>query len=178
MTPDRALLSYQKSLRIAESQNDAEIIADLRYRIDLMQRFPAYEFDLERLTCCATHGDYFISQIICGEEKINAVIDWTTACVHPVVWEIVRSYVYAAPSCKEGQIDMDKFLRYVAQYQNLRRCVNMICSAWCGCSITKSPCAITMDSIMLLQQTTGIFISIRRCFPRNCSDGWRNMWRH
>lgn len=117
MTPNRASESYKKSLNIAESRNDTEIITDLRYRIDLMQRFPAYEFDLDRLTCCTTHGDYFISQIICGENGINAVIDWTTACVHPVVWEVVRSYVYAAPSCKEGQIDMDAFLRYVAEYR-------------------------------------------------------------
>lgn len=117
MTPDRALESYKKSLSIAESRDDTEIITDLRYRIDLMQRFPAYEFDLEKLTCCATHGDYFISQIICGDDKINAVIDWTTACVHPVIWEIVRSYVYAAPSCKDGQIDMDEFLRYLAEYR-------------------------------------------------------------
>ena len=117
MTPDRASESYKKSLVIAESRGDTEIAADLRYRIYLMQRFPAYEFDLEKLTCCATHGDYFISQIICGKRKINAVIDWTTACVHPVVWEIVRSYIYAAPSCKEGQIDMDEFLRYVAEYR-------------------------------------------------------------
>ena len=117
MTPDRASESYKKSLTIAESQNDAEIIKDLQYRIDLMQRFPVYEFDLDRLTCCATHGDYFISQIICGEKKINAVIDWTTACVHPVVWEIFRSYVYAAPSCIDGQIDIDEFLRYVAEYR-------------------------------------------------------------
>lgn len=117
MTPERASESYKKSLTVAESHKDTEIIADLQYRIGLMERFPAYEFDLDRLTCCATHGDYFISQIICGEEKINAVIDWTTACVHPVVWEIVRSYVYAASSCKEGQIDMDEFLHYVSAYR-------------------------------------------------------------
>ncbi len=119
MTPERALQSYKKSLAIARSRGDSEIIADLQYRIGLMQRFPDYKFNLAELTCCATHGDYFISQIICGGEKINAVIDWTTACVHPVVWEIVRSYVNAAPSCKEGQIDMDEFLRYVAEYRKL-----------------------------------------------------------
>lgn len=117
MTPERALESYRCSLTIARNRGDLENAADLEYRIGLMERFPAYEFDLEKLTCCATHGDYFISQIICGEGKINAVIDWTTACVHPVVWEIVRSYVYAAPSCKDGQIDMDEFLRYVAAYR-------------------------------------------------------------
>ena len=117
MTPERALESYKKSLQIAERQGDLAVAEDLRYRIGLMQRLPAYEFDLDRLTCRATHGDYFISQILCGEGKINAVIDWTTACVHPVVWEIMRSYVYAAPSCKEGQIDIDEFLRYVAAYR-------------------------------------------------------------
>ena len=119
MTPERALESYRCSLSIAESRGDLDNVADLEYRIDLMQRFPAYRFDLDELTCCATHGDYFISQIICGDNKINSVIDWTTACVHPVVWEIVRSYVYAAPSCKEGQIDIDEFLRYVAEYRKV-----------------------------------------------------------
>ena len=117
MTPERALESYRRSLTIARNRGDQENAADLEYRIDLMHRFPASDFDLDRLTCCATHGDYFISQIICGDDKINAVIDWTTACVHPVVWEIVRSYVYAAPGCENGQIDMDEFLRYVAAYR-------------------------------------------------------------
>ena len=117
MTPERALDSYRRSLTIAKNRGDQDNAADLEYRIGFMQRFPAYTFDLAELTCCATHGDFFISQIICGAYKINAVIDWTTACVHPVVWEIVRSYVYASPSCKDGQIDMDEFLRYVAEYR-------------------------------------------------------------
>lgn len=116
MTPENALKSYHRSREIAERLNDTEIITDLDYRIGLMQRFPAYTFDLNKLTCRATHGDFFLSQIICGNGNINAVIDWTTACVHPVVWEIVRSYVYAAQSCKKGQIDMDEFLCYVAEY--------------------------------------------------------------
>ncbi len=117
MTPQSALTSYRNSLLTAQEWGDTDIAADLQYRIDLMNRFPAYKYDLDRLTCCATHGDYFISQIICGENKINAVIDWTTACVHPVVWEVVRSYVYAAPSCRYGEINMDEFVAYVAEYR-------------------------------------------------------------
>lgn len=117
MTPERALVSYRRSLEIAKSNGDTENVRDLEYRIGLMQRFPQYTFDLNQLTCGATHGDYFISQIICGEGQINAVIDWTTACVHPVVWEIMRSYVYAAPSCKDGEIDMDEFLCYASEYR-------------------------------------------------------------
>lgn len=116
MTPQRALESYQNSLGIAKNQNDETVIDDLEYRIDLMKHFPKYEFDLDRLTTQSTHGDYFISQMICGEDKINAVIDWTTACVHPVVWEIVRSYVYASPLCKAGNIDVDEFIEFVSEY--------------------------------------------------------------
>lgn len=116
MTPQRALESYGRSLEIARKKKDRQIIQDLEYRIGLMHRFPQYTFDLNALTCRPTHGDYFISQIICGEHQINAVIDWTTACVHPVVWEILRSYVYGAPSCKDGTIDMDELMHYVAEY--------------------------------------------------------------
>lgn len=117
MTPQHAVRFYESSLEIAQSRGDNGIIEGLRYRIDLMGRFPAYQFDLSRLTCCATHGDYFISQFLCDKHKINAVIDWTTACVHPVVWEIMRSFVYASPSCKDGALDMDEFLRYVENYR-------------------------------------------------------------
>ncbi|MBQ7943288.1 MAG: phosphotransferase [Lachnospiraceae bacterium] len=116
MTPENALKSYENSLRIAMEQKDEEVIKDLQYRIELMRSFPEYKFDTRRLTCQSTHGDYFISQLLCGENKINAVIDWTTACVHPVVWEIVRSYVYAAPSCKDGDIAIEEFVQYVGEY--------------------------------------------------------------
>lgn len=116
MTPESALKSYTNSLSIAESRGDTEIISDLIYRIELMGRFPNYQFNLDKLTCCATHGDYFISQILCGQDTINGVIDWTTACVHPVVWEIVRSYVYAAPSCRDGVFNTEEFATYVSEY--------------------------------------------------------------
>lgn len=117
MTPENALTSYQRSLEKARQLDDASAAADLAWRIGLVQRMPHYTFDLDALTCQSTHGDYFISQLICDEQHIAAVIDWTTACVHPVVWEIIRSYVYASPACKDGQIDIPEFLRYVAAYR-------------------------------------------------------------
>ena len=36
--------------------------------------------------------------------------------MHPVIWEIMRSYVYAAPEGKDGQIDINKFVEYVEAY--------------------------------------------------------------
>lgn len=116
MTPEHALHSYEGTLETARRKGDTEIEKDLLYRAELMKRFPKYCFDMDKLTCSATHGDYFISQMLCGENKINAVIDWTTACVHPVVWEIVRSYVYAAPECANGEIDTEKLIAYFNSY--------------------------------------------------------------
>lgn len=121
MTPENALRSYENTLETARKNGDTEIETDLLYRIELMKRFPKYSFDMGKLTCNATHGDYFISQLICGECKINAVIDWTTACVHPVVWEIMRSYVYAAPECADGIINIDKLAEYFSNYRRFAK---------------------------------------------------------
>ena len=82
----------------------------------ILEHLPPYEFDIDRFTCTNTHGDYMITQLICGEDCINSVIDWTTACVHPIVWEIIRSYVYASPLCADGDIDITDFTDYVRTY--------------------------------------------------------------
>ena len=116
MTPENALHSYESTLRTAEARGDEKTVCDLRYRIQMIKRFPSFTFDLHRLTLTSTHGDYFISQLICSENKINAVIDWTTACNHPAVWEIVRSYVYAAPECAKGEISPEGLWNYFSHY--------------------------------------------------------------
>ena len=116
MTPGSALKSYKKSYKHAKSIGDAASLEDLDFRAKLMKRFAAPPIRLDLLTRKNTHGDYFISQLICGGDKINAVIDWTTACVHPVVWEIIRSYIYAAPECANGDIHPARLVAYVAQY--------------------------------------------------------------
>lgn len=116
MTAENALKSYENTILTAKDNGDKDIEKDLLYRIDLMKRFPQYCFDIDRLTCTNTHGDYCINQIICGENQINAVIDWTTACVHPVVWEIIRSYVYAAEECEKGEINVKRLVKYFKSY--------------------------------------------------------------
>lgn len=116
MTPENARESYRHTLKIAEEKGDAETAEALRYRIALTERMEKPAFDLSALTCTGTHGDYFISQLICAEQEIRAVIDWTTACVHPVIWEIIRSYVYASPRCAGGCLDAEEFLAYTAAY--------------------------------------------------------------
>lgn len=116
MTPESAAESYRRSLNIAQSSNDLQNAEDLRWRLSLMERFPDMHFDLEKLTMRNTHGDYFISQFICEQGHLKAVIDWTTACVHPVVWEIMRSFVYSHPKCAAGVVEEETLRRYVQAY--------------------------------------------------------------
>lgn len=54
--------------------------AELAWRIGLMERFPAWRFDLNRLTCRNTHGDYFISQFLCADGSIDRSL--LARCVH------------------------------------------------------------------------------------------------
>jgi hypothetical protein len=116
MTPETALASYEKSYRHARQINDDNSAEDISFRIELMKRFSVPDIRLDMLTRKNTHGDFFISQLICGEDKINAVIDWTTACIHPIVWEVIRSYIYAAPECRSGDINAANFGFYVKDY--------------------------------------------------------------
>ena len=93
MTPERVKGSYKASLEIAKQNGESNIIQGLHRRIELLEDFKDFQIDLQEISCGNTHGDYFISQIIAGDREIAGVIDWTTACVHPYVWEVIRSFV-------------------------------------------------------------------------------------
>ena len=116
MTPAHALESYQRSYETAKRLGDKQSAEELEWRITLVEHVPAQQFDLSKLTRRNTHGDYFISQLLCEHGHLSSVIDWTTACVHPVIWEIMRSFVYGAPCCANGEIDPQLLERYIAAY--------------------------------------------------------------
>jgi hypothetical protein len=116
MSPEKSILSYLETLKIAEAKNDVNIIEDIKYRISLLNAFQKKDIEMGRLTCKNTHGDYSINQIICGQHDINAIIDFTSACVHPICWEVIRSYSIAASECVNGNMNIENFKRYVGKF--------------------------------------------------------------
>ena len=74
------------------------------------------QFDFNKFSMKNTHGDYSINQIICQNKKINAVIDFTSACIHPIAWEVVRSYSLADSEGADGSIRVDKLKKYIQMY--------------------------------------------------------------
>ncbi|MBQ7916132.1 MAG: phosphotransferase [Firmicutes bacterium] len=116
MTPERAKKSY---LRSYEREDRPEIKEELEFRVHFLEKIANWTFDASRLTYCNSHGDYTIHQVICGDNKINGVIDWTSACAQPVLWEITRSFFGAEPSCMDGSFDEGKFNQYVKAYESI-----------------------------------------------------------
>lgn len=116
MTPENAKNSYRHSYELAEQRVETDILEDIEFRLKIIQKVSDWKFDLQKPTYCNSHGDYTVNQIICGEGKVNAVVDWTCACRHPVIWEITRSFFYAEQSCIDGQYDEVKFKDYVKHY--------------------------------------------------------------
>lgn len=116
ITPENARESYKKSLEMALMYNEKQNVIDLEYRIKLLDKINNIKLEMDKFTYKNTHGDYFISQILCGENYISAVIDFTSACVHPACWELIRSYSYADPKCIDGHIDYDNLKKYMGNY--------------------------------------------------------------
>lgn len=61
------------SLFVAAQCSDRQSVAELQWRIDFIECFPQWQFDLTKLTLRNTHGDYFISQFFCEEGHLSAV---------------------------------------------------------------------------------------------------------
>lgn len=72
--------------------------------------------DFSKLTNLNTHGDYSLMQFIYKDNKINAVIDFVSACKMPIVWEIIRSYSYIDEKAKDGVINIDNLTDYVKEF--------------------------------------------------------------
>ena len=118
-TPEATLASYENSLKAAIENGETEHECDIRSNMELLRNFPQYHFEVSRLTCGNTHGDYQISQLLWKNNRIAGVIDWTCACVHPYIWEIVRSYIFMAPECKNGEINIEALIQYIKEYQSI-----------------------------------------------------------
>lgn len=114
--PEYMEKAYNQTLMHATENGDIDIAENIRSNMRITAIMPVYQFDINRFTCGNTHGDYMISQIIWQNDRINRIIDWTCACKHPYIWEIVRSYVFMAPEVKQGEIDINALINYIVEY--------------------------------------------------------------
>ncbi|MCL2774236.1 MAG: phosphotransferase [Oscillospiraceae bacterium] len=106
---------YAERLEEAINQENTLLIPLLEERIKHLERISSFDIDADRLTYSNSHGDFYIGQIIVNDENIT-VIDWTSACKLPVCLEVIMSYVFADPKCRNGEIDNDGLKEYINHY--------------------------------------------------------------
>ena len=114
-SPENASKKYD-SLLSALEQDSADVHCqrirdDLLFKKELSSRISDLKPYYDGITYTSTHGDYTACQLICGEDHIKAVIDFSSAAALPAVWEIMRSYVQST-----GSFDTADFVQYVANY--------------------------------------------------------------
>ena len=117
--PEYMKAPYEATLHQAIEGGDYEIAKHIRSNMRIIESMEKYEFDINRFSCGNTHGDYMISQLIWDNDEISGVIDFTCACKHPYIWEIVRSYIYMAPEVSQGMIDIECFIKYMESYMEV-----------------------------------------------------------
>lgn len=116
MSHQKSIWGYLETLKSAETKKDIDIIEAIKNRISILKDIQKLEIEMAMLTCKNTHGDYSINQIICGQNSINAIIDFTSACVHPICWEVIRSYSIADKECANGSINIENLKRYIDRF--------------------------------------------------------------
>ena len=83
---DKKIKEYEKLIIFAKEKNDeytGSIVNDLEYKIKEIKNIYKTNFDNNELTYANSHGDYSLLQFLCNNNKINAVIDFVSACNLP-----------------------------------------------------------------------------------------------
>ncbi|WP_026527532.1 phosphotransferase [Butyrivibrio sp. VCD2006] len=97
--------------------NYERIRDDLIFKKKLLESIDAWKEYFKEVTYTSTHGDYTACQLICDEDNIKAVIDFSSAGCIPAVWEIMRSYIQSGGVSRDGSdFDIEDFTLYVKEY--------------------------------------------------------------
>ena len=119
-TINESIEKQQKLLQKVSADTYPQIYRDLTDKIFMLKYVrDNLDFrDMDKLTVMNTHGDYSVLQFMYKDGKINAIIDFVSACKMPIVWEVIRSYSYIDPKAKKGKIDIDNLVQYVKRFTN------------------------------------------------------------
>lgn len=96
------------------------ISEDFNSKYEIIKRFDPNMFDFSSLTVENSHGDYNVLQLIFEQDKVKAVIDFSSCSKLPVCWEIIRSYTLSSRECRLGVINIDGFVSYVREYMKIK----------------------------------------------------------
>lgn len=109
---------HKKLLNIISKDKNIQIYNDLTDKIKMLEyvRDNMDFHNMSKITIMKTHGDYSVLQFIYKNNKINAIIDFVSACKMPIIWELIRSYSYIDKNAKDGKIDINNYVEYIKEF--------------------------------------------------------------
>jgi len=114
-TAIRKKQQYISELEKAKKSGNQKTVSIWEEQIQHLERISRFRIDTDRLTYANSHGDFHIGQVIVKEQDIT-VIDWSSACRLPVCLDVITSYVFASPACREGAVDVEGLSTYIRAY--------------------------------------------------------------
>jgi Ser/Thr protein kinase RdoA (MazF antagonist) len=114
---DALIIAASRNRRLTSAQR-REVTDDLVFKRAAVAEIATIKLAARMFTRGATHGDYSIRQVLLNGQQIAAVVDWSSACRQPYMWDVLRSYSYADPACADGHLDIDGVRRYVGAFMN------------------------------------------------------------
>lgn len=106
---DKSISDY---LRLINDTNNIEIKNDLQLRIDLLKKINLALFsNIDKITICNCHGDFYISQCLYKKNEIMSILDFESAKVMPIAIELFRSYIYF-----DKKFNIDNLIMYINEF--------------------------------------------------------------
>ena len=104
---------------------------DLEFKINVAEELlETFDFNIiDKMTIKNTHGDYSVQQLIYNDENGTTVIDFETAKIMPIVWEIMRSYSYVDKEAVDGELNI-KLNNYDLKYAAHLYLIQLIASVF------------------------------------------------
>ncbi len=114
----RIIESVDKCNNLLCKCKDNVMIKSLKDKKKMLIEASMMDFShINDLTILNSHGDYNISQFIYNDKgKIKAILDFASAKRLPIVWELLRSYIFMDSTYNNGVFSLNGLIKYLRMF--------------------------------------------------------------
>lgn len=94
-----------------------KIETDIEFRLLINEKMDEYQSYFDKVSYTSSHGDYIYSQLICEDNQIKRIIDFSYAHSVPISLELMRFFTLSSNAFLQiNKMDFDLFKSYISAY--------------------------------------------------------------
>lgn len=94
-----------------------KIETDIEFRLLINEKMDEYQSYFDKITYASSHGDYIYSQLICKDDQIKRIIDFSYAHSVPISLELMRFFTLSSNSFYQiDKLDFHLLKSYISAY--------------------------------------------------------------